>query len=106
VCLELAKQYLANYKDLIAPVIYCRLPTIFAASRGSPIGLTRNAIANRIKPFFTEHVSKTATAKMLTMELAKEKTNAEQDSSPQKIQINRSTTITTGNSKIFNTVLI
>ena len=70
------------------------------------MGLTRNAIANRIKPFFTEHISKTATAKMLTMELTNENTNTEQDNRPQKIQTNRSINITTGNNKIFNTVLI
>ena len=70
------------------------------------MGLTRNAIANRIKPFFTEHISNTATAKMLTMELTNENTNTEQDNRPQKIQTNRSINITTGNNKIFNTVLI
>jgi hypothetical protein len=87
-------------------VIYCRLPTIFAASKGRPIGLTRNAITNRINPFCMEYVSRTANAKMLTMELANENTNAEQDSKPQQIQTNRSINITTGNNKIFNTVLI
>ena len=53
-----------------------------------------------------EYVSRTTTAKMLTMELANENTNAEQDSKPQQIQTNRLINITTGNNKIFNTVLM
>ena len=70
------------------------------------MGLTKNAITNKIRPFRTEYVSITATANKLISELANEKTKAVQDMSPQKIQVNKSITITTGNNKILNTVLI
>ena len=40
----------------------CKPPSSFAASSGSPMGLTASAMANKIRPFFTETVSSTARA--------------------------------------------
>jgi hypothetical protein len=85
---------------------FCNPDSTHAAIIGSPIGLTINAIISRISPLVTEQVSITATARILTNEHASENTNAEQDSSPQQIQVNTSRITAIGNNKTLNTVLI
>jgi hypothetical protein len=76
------------------------------ANNGRPTGLTAIAKPKRMKPLVTEHVSNTATANTVSTALAKEKTNAEQDSIPTQIHVNKSMAITHGNNKILSAILM
>jgi len=97
---------LIDYIPLIAREILCSPLKIHVAIIGSPIGLIRKAKPKRIRPLLTEQVSITVTARMLRIVPAKANTNAEQESSPTQIQVNKSITSAKGNIKILNTVLI
>lgn len=92
--------------DRIAREIFWSPLNIQAASIGRPNGLTRNERVSRIKPLGTEQVSNTATARIPITALERENRNAEQDSNPTQIQVNRSRASTTGNIIILNTVFI
>jgi hypothetical protein len=76
------------------------------ANKGRPIGLAATAKPKRMRPLVTEHVSNTAIANTLSAALTNEKTNAEQDSIPAQIHVNKSMTITNGNNKILSAILI
>lgn len=80
--------------------------SIFAASNGNPIGLTRKASTKRMIPFVTEHVSMIKNASIPRIVPANERTNAEQDNIPIAIHVNKSITNATGNNIIFRIIFI
>ena len=71
-------------------------PSTQTAIKGMPIGLTRNAMVSRIRPFLTEYVSRTRTPRNEASPLAKRNKNAEQDISPAQTKVNKSRISVTG----------
>jgi len=94
------------YIALIAPEIFCKLPSSQTAIMGMPKGLTRKASVNRISPFCTEYVTRTARARTARMPLTTRNRIAEQEISPTQIHVSRSRTSATGITAIFNMVFI
>ena len=85
-----------NQTSLIARDILCKPVRMCAANIGSPIGLTRNAMVRRIRPFFTEYVTSTKMPRMPTIPLASRRKNAENEISPMQTSVNRSMARVTG----------
>lgn len=72
------------------------MPRILTANIGNPIGLTRNAIAKRMIPFFGEYVTRTITPRSATMLLTIRNRIAEQEIIPTQASVNRSMVRTIG----------
>ena len=73
-----------------------RMPRILTANIGNPIGLTRNAMAKRMIPFFGEYVTKTITPRSATMLLTIRNRIAEQEIIQTQASVNRSMVRTIG----------
>jgi hypothetical protein len=67
----------------------------------SPMGLNRNAMVRRIKPFFGEYVTRTAMPRMSIIPLTSLRSIAEQEMIPMQISENRSIASVTGAVRIL-----
>ena len=74
-----------THKFLIAEEMCCTPARRCAAIIGMPIGLTRNAMVRRIRPFFTEYVTRTNTPRIPTIPLTSRRKNAEKEISPKQL---------------------
>ena len=90
-----------THKFLIAEEMRCTPARRCAAIIGMPIGLTRNAMVRRIRPFFTEYVTRTNMPRIPTIPLTSRRKNAEKEISPIQTRVNRSMTQMIGTENIL-----